>query len=116
MALTLGQNLGSWSNLGIYEAGNFNHTFVKRSVIEPTRSEQAQVLQTFTGAGVPLLVAAKLAGFSEGEIEQMKVAQANEQRQQMAVETFIGNQQNGIFNRAAEKRSAVFSVNGNGRS
>ena len=63
MALTIGQNLGLFSNIGSYEDGDFEHTFAKRPVWDASELEQAEVMRTYTGAGVPAEIAAQRSGW-----------------------------------------------------
>lgn len=64
-ALTLGANVGAFSNVGNYDAGDFDHSFQERDVIPLDESEKADTFKTLRDAGVPLSLAAKLAGYSE---------------------------------------------------
>lgn len=103
MALTIGRNLGVWEGIGSYETGELNHTFAARPVIEPSPEERATTLQTLTAAGVPLLTAAKMAGYSEREITEID----RERTKDRADEQRLNQQQASAL--------AVFGVNGNGR-
>lgn len=65
MALSIGQNLNVFSGLGEFEAGDFEHTFTKRSVLPEDIIELAQTVQTFASAGASIFAAAKAAGMSD---------------------------------------------------
>ena len=79
MALTIGQATGLFRNLGTYEAGDFDHTFAERPVLTAPELERAQIVQTYTGAGVPLPIAAKKAGWNEDEVNELNTAVEKEQ-------------------------------------
>lgn len=74
MALTIGQATGLFNGLGTYENGDFDHTFADRPVLTPPEFERAQIVQTYTGAGVPLPVAVKKAGWNEEEVKVLTAA------------------------------------------
>lgn len=64
MALTIGQNAGLWSDIGSYDAGDFEHCFEQRDVmssddLERAQAQQAdgQALKNYTDAGMPLELA-----------------------------------------------------------
>lgn len=75
MALTIGQAGGlegfSKDKIGTYEGGGFEHIFTERPVIALSEEDRATIIKGYTGAGVPLVTAARRAGFSEDEIKQM---------------------------------------------
>ncbi len=79
MALTIGQVTGLFRGLGTYEAGDFDHTFADRPVLTPPELERAQIVQTYAGAGVPLPVAARKAGWNEEDVTELTVAVDREQ-------------------------------------
>ena len=84
MALTIGQNLGLFSDIGSYEGGDFEHTFAKRPVWDASELEQAEVMRTYTGAGVPAEIAAQRSGWKPTEVAELQQALANEQAQAQA--------------------------------
>ncbi len=86
MALTIGQSTGLFRNLGNYEAGDFAHSFAPRPVLSQPELERAQIVQTYVGAGLPLITSTRRAGWSDTEREQM----AEERQEEMA------NQQAGL--------------------
>lgn len=71
MALTIGQNLGLFSGLGSYEAGDFEHSFGERPVIELTDMEEAEAVRNETESGVPLVTSLRRHGWTEDELKQM---------------------------------------------
>ncbi|MBX3012349.1 MAG: hypothetical protein KF832_12615 [Caldilineaceae bacterium] len=84
MALTIGQNAGLFSNLGSYEAGDFDHSFAPRPVLSAPELERAQMVQTYVSAGVPLATATRRAGWSDTEREQLEEERQEEQANQQA--------------------------------
>jgi hypothetical protein len=69
MALTIGANGGLFKGIGVYEHGDFDHSFAEREVIPFTMQEAADTLLTEVQAGVPLWLAAKRRGWSEEEVK-----------------------------------------------
>jgi hypothetical protein len=70
MALTMGVHLELFDqSIGNYDAGDFDHQYTKRDVLEVSTDEKADTLKILIEAGVPLTVAARLAGFQEGDME-----------------------------------------------
>ena len=66
MALTIGQNTGVFSDIGTFEAGDFNHTFKARPVLVPDMGEMAETAQAWTNAGATNFVeVAKRVGVPE---------------------------------------------------
>lgn len=78
MALTIGAKAGLFSNIGTYEAGDFEHTFAEREVIALSDYEQAETIKAETGSGIPLLTSVRRNGWSEAEINQMQKDQKAE--------------------------------------
>ena len=69
MALSIGQAVGLFSpDLGTYDAGDFDHTFAKRSLFAPDDAETAEIVTAWGAAGVPLRTALKRAGWSDDDI------------------------------------------------
>lgn len=86
MALTIGAKAGLFKNIGDYENGDFEHTFAERDVIAPSAFEDAETIKTETGAGVPLVTAARRRGWSDAELEQMaKDKQAERDQEQLSL-------------------------------
>jgi hypothetical protein len=71
MALTMGVNAGLFRRIGVYERGDFEHTFAEREVIPFSTQEQAETLKTEVDAGIPLVTAARRRGWTEAELKQM---------------------------------------------
>lgn len=87
MALTIAQNAGleGFSGLGTYEAGDFEHKFMERSVIPLTEKEEAEIVFTESGKKIPLLTALRRRGWTEEQIKEMekdkkKEDEANQER------------------------------------
>ncbi len=103
IALSIGQFAGLFNGLGDYENGDFRHTFASREVWSRDELEKAQVMQTYSSAGVPVTVAAQRAGWSHEQIDELQVKVDEEQQQQQDLN--------------AAKANSVLSqlrVNGNG--
>jgi len=82
MALTIGANMGlEGFNVGSYEAGDLEHSFAERAVIESEPDERADTLQKYRGAGLALTTAMRLTGFSEEEIVRAQTDLQMEQAQ-----------------------------------
>lgn len=71
MAMTIGQKLGLFKGLGSYEAGDFEHSFAARPVIDLDELEKAQTIKTKVEATIPLRTAARQQGWTEDQITQM---------------------------------------------
>jgi hypothetical protein len=108
IALTLGQMIGlpDFRNLGQFDAGDFEHTFVERDVIDEGDLEEAQAslargqaAQAYAQAGVPLaLIATDVLDMTEKEATDMlglaaQEAEASMQRAQDAFGTTSDQQQ-----------------------
>jgi len=76
IALTMGANVGldKFRGIGNYLNGDFEHSFMERPVLTPAELERAQIMQTYTSAGVPLDTAAARAGWSQDERDEMSAA------------------------------------------
>jgi hypothetical protein len=83
MALTIGSNTGLFGDIGSYEAGDFEHSFVARPVLPLSRAEEATTVKAFVDAGLPLRTALREAGWStervERALEEKREAAAEEQ-------------------------------------
>lgn len=71
MALTIGQNTGVWKGLGDYVAGDFVHEFGERSILPEDKVELAELIRTLTQAGATIRAAAKAAGMSDVEADEL---------------------------------------------
>lgn len=75
MALTLGQVAGlegfAPADIGTYDAGDFGHTFAERPVFEKTAAAKAAEVRELTTAGATIEGAARLAGYSEQQVEEL---------------------------------------------
>lgn len=74
MALTLGAFAGlpAFQGLGTYTDGSFKHTFAERDPFPLSKREKAETAELLTKAGFPPIAAARMAGFSEEEIEKLE--------------------------------------------
>lgn len=91
MAITIGQNLGLFDGLGSYENGDFVHSFAERPVWTTTELEKAEIMRAYTGASVPVELAAKRAGWQEAEVDELTQALATEQQQATDNASNVGN-------------------------
>jgi hypothetical protein len=72
MALTIGQNLGLFEDLGgDYASGALDHQFDERPILPEDRQEVAQLITALTQAGASLFAAARAAGMSEDEAQAL---------------------------------------------
>lgn len=102
MAMTIGQAASLFKGLGSYEAGDLEHSFAPRPVLTLPELERAQVTQTYTSAGVPLVTAIRRSGWGDAEIEQMTKEKKEEQEQvQQGLATAMLNAQ-GNFDRGEQ--------------
>ena len=76
MGLTLGQRAQikgfEKEKIGTFEAGDFDHHFADRPIIELTGTERATVVSTWVQGGVPLKTALRREGWADDEIKQME--------------------------------------------
>jgi len=70
MTLTIGQNLGMWSNIGTYEGGDFEHAFRERDIIDVSALDKATTFQMWASAGAPAGFALRETGYTDDEIGQ----------------------------------------------
>jgi hypothetical protein len=84
MALTIGGIAGLFKDIGTYESGDFEHAFAEREVIPVPESEQAEIVRTETGAGVPLVVSLRRHGWSEDQIKEVEEIKAKEEAESLA--------------------------------
>jgi hypothetical protein len=81
MALTIGQNLSLFSDVGSYENGDFDHTFAERDIIPLSELEKAETTRAYSQGGVPTATAARWAGKSDEDIEAMETDRQRESQQ-----------------------------------
>mgnify|MGYP001271793837 CR=1 FL=1 len=84
MALTIGQNAGIWSGLGSYDDGDLEHGFEERAVLDGGRYEEAEIWQSETAAGLPLLTALKRSGWTSEQLDELEQDYARLQSMQQA--------------------------------
>jgi hypothetical protein len=82
MALTIGQNVGIWSDLGNYDSGDLEHGFHERPVLDGGRIEEAETWQAETSAGLPLITVLKRSGWNDADIEDLTADFADTQAMQ----------------------------------
>lgn len=104
MALTIGaaMKIDGFSDLGDYENGDLEHTFVAREIIPTPEHERASAVQQWVGAKVPLVSALQRVGWTSEEIAAMQREQKKEQEQ-------------GLRNKQALLATTMSQVGGNGR-
>lgn len=66
------------ADVGSWEEGTIEHTFVERDVFEIPTAMKATILKELVAAGVPVKLAMKRAGFSPAEIAEYDAAAAEE--------------------------------------
>jgi hypothetical protein len=75
MALTVGQrwNLPGFASnqIGTYEQGDFEHSFVRPTVIDLSPQEEAQAWGTYTQAGLPPRTTGRRLGWPEEDQDQL---------------------------------------------
>lgn len=72
MALTIGRNVGLFeASIGDFTLGDFNHEFGERAILPQDMTEIAQIVSVLSTAGVSIFAAAKAAGFSEDEAQNL---------------------------------------------
>lgn len=76
MALTIGQNIGLFKEIGKYEDGSLNHSFAPRPVLSPDKLEIAQVAEQWVTAGASLEQAAVEAGVTRERANELAQVQA----------------------------------------
>lgn len=84
MALTIGSEIGAFSGLGTYEAGDFDHEIAERPLIAYSRLEVAELATAETGAGIPLVTSLRESGWDEEKLAQMKEDKEEESSAQTA--------------------------------
>jgi hypothetical protein len=107
MALTIGQGLGLFPDLGTYEEGALDFTFRERSIIEIPQQEKATTTREYGQAGVPPIAALRMVGATDEQIEalladirawadlQLEI-QADQQEQQVAMQQKVQEQQQAV--------------------
>jgi hypothetical protein len=85
MMLTMGVNAGLFSsNIGSYEAGDFEHRFAERDVFPLSDMDVAEVVKADVDAGIPLVTSLRWRGRSEEELEQMAKDKKAQQEEEAA--------------------------------
>lgn len=78
MALTIGQFIGLFTNIGNYDNGDFEHTLTAGEMFPQTIDDKAITLKSLVDAGLALATAMRFAGFTEDEITKALEEQAND--------------------------------------
>lgn len=91
MCLTIGQQAGLFPALGgTYESGAFRHEFMEREVFPSDEYEISETVKMYTDSGVPLPTAARMAGWSEEQIEALeKDRKAEDKRNADMAQTMV---------------------------
>lgn len=71
MALTIGQEFNLWRGIGTFEAGDFDHSFAERDVLQPDKREQAETAGLWVTAGASLEKAAIEVGITEDRAQEL---------------------------------------------
>ena len=79
MALTMGVAANLFSDIGTYENGDFDHSFVERPIIRATELDKADVAKAYRDNGLAIKTALKRAGWEEEEIDTALAELAEEQ-------------------------------------
>lgn len=113
MALTVGSKAGMFSGIGTYEAGSFEHQIGPRPILTLAELERAQIVQTYTSAGIPVATAAMRAGWTPEEIAEMEAAkaEADAQAQNNLAAAMLNAQEN--FDRGQPADQAVVEEGNN---
>lgn len=72
MALTIGNEIGAFSGIGSYEAGDFDHEIAERPMIAYSRLEVAELAAAEVGAGIPLITSLRDSGWDEDKLAQLE--------------------------------------------
>lgn len=72
MALTIGQHMKIWRDLGDYESGDLEHSFEERPIIPVDRYEDAEIIKAEKDAGLPLITSLRKSGWSEKDLAEME--------------------------------------------
>lgn len=79
MALTMGMNAGLFGDIGDYEAGDYEHSFIPREIMPLPELEQAEESKIYVEMGVPLKTALRRQGWTEADLQLLEKDQ-EEQR------------------------------------
>jgi hypothetical protein len=105
MCFTLGMNTGAFTGLGTFDAGAFDHSFRERPILPVDEFEEAQTVQTYVGATVPLVSALRRVHWTDDEIAEMQKDQAKQHQQEADLAAV-----------AFEQAQRNFDQNGNGQT
>lgn len=89
MALTIGQFLGIFSDLGTWDGFNYRHTIKTESIVALSLEDKSLMLQQLTSSNVPLKSALRICEFSEAEIE--KIMEDKKEETDSLTNSFLNN-------------------------
>lgn len=75
MALTMGEYLGLFQNVGDYDSGDLDHSFQKREIFPVGSAEKAATFALLGKSGMSLEGAMRLAGYTDDEIASAQPAE-----------------------------------------
>ena len=82
MALTIGKAQGLWAEVGSYEAGDYEHKFLERPIIQASDLDNANLVAAWAKAGVNVRTALKRVGWDDDDLAKMdadnKIEQTNQ--------------------------------------
>jgi hypothetical protein len=78
MALTMGAAAGLFKDIGTYDNGDFDHSFVERPIIRSTELDKAEIVKAYRETGLALETALARAGWSRDDIDEALAAVAKE--------------------------------------
>lgn len=84
MALTMGVAAGLFANIGTYENGDFDHSFVERPIIRATELDRAEVAKAYRDNGLAIRTALQRAGWNEDDIDAALEDIAEERQSEQA--------------------------------
>lgn len=75
MALSIGQTMGIWSDIGSFDAGDFEHEFREREIIEQSGIDKATTFAAWMQGGAPAAFVLSQIGETDESIEMYKEAE-----------------------------------------
>jgi len=72
IAMTIGSKAGLFQGLGTFEQGAFDHQIGDRPILSLGELDRAGIVKAYFDADIPLITAARRAGWTEDDIAQMK--------------------------------------------
>lgn len=84
MALTIGNEAGIFNDIGTFENGDFDHSFVERPIIRTTELDRAEVGKAYRELGLAIRTALQRAGWEDEKIDEAIAALDEEKEQDRA--------------------------------